>query len=81
MIDKILKLVEKVMEVNENTEHDVFFGIAPHVKWCDIRIYEGGWTEEPTNETEHIHHIYYDEYYEKEDYDKIMNRLEELLND
>lgn len=32
MTDKILKQVEKVIEVNENTEHDVFFRIEPHVK-------------------------------------------------
>ena len=35
MSDKILKLVEKVIEVNENTKHDVFFEIVPHVKWCE----------------------------------------------
>ena len=46
MTNKILKLVEKVMEVNENTKHDVFFNIVPHVKWCDIRIYKGGWEKE-----------------------------------
>ena len=80
MRDKILKLVEKVMDVNENTKHDVFFSITPHVKWCEIRIYEGGWEKEVTNETEDIH-FYYNEYYKKEDYDKMINRLEELLND
>ena len=79
MTDKILKLVEKVMEVNENTKHDVFFEITPHVKWCEIRICEGGW-ENRYQEMEYIH-FYYDEYYEKEDYDKMINRLEELLND
>lgn len=80
MTDKILKLVEKVMEVNENTEHDVFFEIAPHVKWCEIKVCEGGWENRPRNRTEYIH-FYYDEYFKKEDYDKIINRLEELLND
>lgn len=80
MRDKILKLVEKVMEVNENTKHDVFFEIAPHVKWCEIKVCEGGWENQPKNRIEYMH-FYYDEYYKKEDYDKIINRLEELLND
>lgn len=68
------------MEVNENTKHDVFFEIVPHLKWCEIRIYEGGWKNGLRNGTEYIH-FYYDEHYEKEDYDKMINRLEELLND
>lgn len=80
MRDKILKLVEKVIEVNENTKHDVFFNITPHVKWCEIRICEGGWENRERNRTEYIY-FHYNEYHEKEDYDKIMNRLEELLND
>ncbi|NMB07379.1 MAG: hypothetical protein GX981_03185 [Tissierellia bacterium] len=80
MTNKILKLVEKVMEVNENTKHDVFFNIVPHVKRCDIRIYKGGWEKEVRNKIEDIH-FYYNEYYKKEDYDKMINRLEELLND
>lgn len=80
MRDKILKLVEKVIEVNENTKHDVFFDIVPHVKWCEIRICEGGWKKQARNETEDIH-FRYDEYFKKEDYDKMINRLEELLND
>ena len=80
MTDKILKLVEKVMEVNENTEHDVFFRIEPHVKWCEIKIYEGGWEKRPRNRTESIR-LAYDKYFKKEDYDKIINRLGELLND
>lgn len=68
------------MEVNENTKHDVFFGIEPHVKWCEIRICEGGWENQPKNRTEYIR-FYYDEYFKKEDYNKMINRLEELLND
>jgi len=77
---KILKLVEKVIEVNENTKHDVFFEIVPRVKCCEIRIYEGGCKEKTRNRAEYIR-FYYDEYYKKEDYDKMINRLEELLND
>ena len=80
MTDKILKLVEKVMEVNENTEHHVFFEIAPHIKWCEVRIYEGGWKKQVRNEAEYIR-FDYGKYFKKEDYDKIINRLEELLND
>lgn len=80
MTDKILKLVEKVMEVNENTEHDVFFGIEPHVKWCEIKICEGGWENRARNGTGYMR-CYYDKYFKKEDYDKMINRLEELLND
>lgn len=80
MRDKILKLVEKVMEANENTEHDVFFRIEPHVKWCEIKICEGGWGKKPRNRTECIR-FEYDQYFKKEDYDKMINRLEELLDE
>lgn len=72
--------MEKVIEVNENTEHDVFFRIEPHVKWCEIKICEGGWKNRLRDGTEYMY-FYYDKYFKKEDYDKIINRLEELLND
>ena len=80
MTDKILKLVEKVMEVNENTKHDVHVRISPHVEAVSIMIEIGGYK---------IHSSFdeiYDYYYNGElsneyKYQEIIERLEELLSE
>ena len=34
------------IRINENTEHDVFVGIYPHVDQLEFRIYVDGWETE-----------------------------------
>lgn len=79
MLDRISEMIEKIMYINNNTKHHVFFNIAPHVNWCEIQIIENGWRTEDY-EIEY-HHFYYDDRYKEIDYINMMLRLEELLND
>ncbi|WP_418223543.1 hypothetical protein [Clostridium isatidis] len=39
-------LFKNVLLVNENTKHDCFFEISPHVNMLEIRLYINGWGSE-----------------------------------
>ena len=39
-------LFKNVLLINENTKHDCFFEISPHVNMIEVRLYIDGWASE-----------------------------------
>jgi len=39
-------LFKNVLLINENTKHDCFFEISPHINMLEIRLYINGWGSE-----------------------------------
>jgi hypothetical protein len=80
MNDKILNIITKAMEVNENTKHDVLIQISPHCNLIDINIILNGYGVNKTIDETYIYY-YKGKLSKIKHYKEIMNRLEELLDE
>ena len=43
-VEKVKELFDLAMKVNEETEHDIFINISPHVKTLYLDIHYWGWS-------------------------------------
>lgn len=50
MNEKIKRLLELALELNEKTEDSYFFSYSGHTNTVDLYIYKGGWDEEKDQE-------------------------------
>ena len=44
-MEKVKELIDLAMRVNEETEHDIFINISPHVKALYLDIHYWGWNK------------------------------------
>lgn len=46
VIKELQKLLALCMEINEKTEHNIFFECSGHIDTFSVRVYENGWHKE-----------------------------------
>lgn len=79
--EKLLRIMEKVLLINEWSNHDVFLSLYPHVQEVSVSIYVGGYRETMEGYDE-CYNYYYDGTLSKDgDYNQLMGRLDELVKE
>ena len=77
MKEKILRLLELCMNVNDQTEHEVDFNMSGIAASCGVCVYLGGWSS--GHRADYHFTFYYDSMFDSVEYDAIIQKLEELL--